>query len=144
MSPTRLPDSLRRVAALSPAERGLAIRALLLLSLVPIAVRVRGLPPLLCVRAGRPGPIAPWRTGQIVASVAAHLPWTPSCLSRSLTAARLIAAAGGRSVLVLGVGPAGRPFEAHAWLEVEGRTADPFPDGRWREVSRWVVEGRAA
>jgi hypothetical protein len=139
----RLPDLLRRAAGLAAGERAVAAAALFLLLVMPVLLRVRGLRPLLRAGVATRAAVTPARTRQIVVSVAACLPWTPSCLAEALTAARLIAATGGRSELVLGIGAAGTPFEAHAWLELDGG-ADPAALDRrpWREVARFVVEGR--
>jgi hypothetical protein len=138
----RLPDRVRRFARLPQAERIVTLRALVLLAAMPLLVRVRGLPAMLRVRTVARGTVAPARTRQLVAAVAASLPWAPSCLSESLTAARLIARDGGAAVLVLGVARADRAFAAHAWLEGDGLAAAPGRDGQWREVSRWVVGAR--
>jgi hypothetical protein len=137
----RFGDRVRRFAALAPEERGIALRALVLLTIVPVLVRARGLPRLLRAGPARRGAMAPARTRRIVRSVAASLPWTPSCLSEALTAARLIAGTGGSCQFVLGVAAPDRPFEAHAWLELDG-VAEPVLTDRWRELSRWAVGPR--
>lgn len=138
----RLVDGVRRFAGLAHAERGIALRAVVLLTVMPLLVRVLGLPRLLRAPTSSTVAVAPARTQHLVSSVATCLPWTTSCLSESLAAARLVAAAGGSVAFVLGVAAPGRPFEAHAWLEFEGGAVEPAAPGRWCEVSRWIVGAR--
>jgi hypothetical protein len=150
-------ELLRSAARLPPAERAVAGHALLLLVAIPFEVRLRGLRRALRSSqsqperrhfkpcgAGRASAVGVNRIPALVHSVAAHLPWTSSCLTRSLAAARLIAGSGGRAVVVLGVRTSGGRLAAHSWIEVDGQPFEPAADADWREVARWAVAGPAA
>lgn len=120
---------LRRFAALPAPERRLVLTALLFLGAVrvglwvlPFATMSRGVRAL--GRAPRhPGRGAPddariaWAIG-----AADRLVPRSTCLVRALAAQGLFARHGHPSEVRLGVtGGGGRPFEAHAWLERDGR-----------------------
>ncbi|MFO0982779.1 MAG: lasso peptide biosynthesis B2 protein [Planctomycetota bacterium] len=59
---------------------------------------------------------------------ARHIPFA-TCLPQALAAQWLLARAGYRSELKLGIAPgAGRPVDAHAWLELDGEVVIGGPD----------------
>jgi hypothetical protein len=131
-------DSLRRWRRLPPAERRIAWRAAVLCARVPIQVRLRGLAAALQPDSHVGVSVAPERIHELTRAVAGRLPWTSSCLTRSLAAARLIASTGGQSDVVIGVAEPGTHLRAHAWLEVCGRSMEPEREP-WVEVARWTV-----
>jgi hypothetical protein len=75
----------------------------------------------------------------LVCATATHLPWQVSCLEKSLAIAWLLARRGGACDLVLGVKAEGLPFEAHAWIELDGQPSEPMPAGDWRSIARWPI-----
>lgn len=75
----------------------------------------------------------------LVLAVAAGLPWSTTCLHRALAVAWLLAWSGEGGTLVMAVAPRSAGFAAHAWIEIEGRPAEPWPAGRWQPVARWPV-----
>lgn len=122
--PVRLLRVVRLAAGRSAVERRLLVRAGLALTaarlaqwLVPfgLARRVAGRPP----RAGAPGAPSVEQIEGAVLLASACVP-RANCLTRALAAQVLLGRAGHASRLCLGVRPTER-FEAHAWLECEGR-----------------------
>lgn len=68
------------------------------------------------------------RLGRIVVRTLSPLPYDSRCLFRSLTLSALLQRRGIPATLVIAVRP--QPFEAHAWVEHEGRPLlDPGPAG---------------
>jgi hypothetical protein len=134
---------LARLTRLTRPELGVLGASAVLLSVVPIALRAIPLHRLLPSggrRVGRSTPrVAPDRVVRLVAAVAARLPWRPTCLCRSLVAAHLITWVGAACTIVIGIAESGVPFEAHAWVDVDGRRGEPMPEGRWRTLARWDV-----
>ncbi len=58
---------------------------------------------------------------RMVAIAGRRIPFRASCLPRSLLISRLLRREGIDSALRIGVAREGRPFRAHAWVEVHGR-----------------------
>src|SRR5262249_39996878 len=119
---------LRKFAALSPAERRLFLGAVSLMAAVRVGLwvlpfaRIRGAVSAFGRPRARRGGDPP--AGRIVWAVAAAAPLVPraTCLVRALAAQALLARRGYATQLRLGAaGGAGRPFEAHAWIERDGR-----------------------
>jgi Transglutaminase-like superfamily len=121
--------SLAKFIALPPAERRLIVAATALLAVTRVGLWI--LPFRWVLRASdalahRPRPRGDGGPSleRIVWAVGAAgrlVPWT-TCLVRALAAQALLARRGHASQLRLGVaGGSGRAFEAHAWLERDGR-----------------------
>jgi hypothetical protein len=90
----------------------------------------------------RQGTVSPSRPGAeriswAVGAAARFVPGGSNCLVRALAAEAMLGRFGYQSQLKIGVGktPAGQ-FEAHAWLESEGRTLiGQFDLGRYAEMA---------
>jgi Transglutaminase-like superfamily len=143
-----IPDALRRCRALPACERRLVLAAVAALPLAALALSVVDLGRLLAALdrrvAARPGALTdPARVASLVAAVAARLPWTPSCLHRSLVTAWWLARAGSPCTLVLGLRrPGERVFDAHAWIEVDGAAVEVLPAGAWTTLLRRPLPAR--
>ena len=122
--------SLARFIALSPAERHLIVAAAGLLAAIRVGLwllpfrsvhgAIRTLGHRSRVRNER-GTLPVERIVWAVGAADQLVPWT-TCLVRALAAQALLARRGHASQLRLGVaGGSGRTFEAHAWLERDGR-----------------------
>jgi len=125
----------RRVAALSPGDRLLALHALLLLPPVSIARRLisfRRLSGLLTrlprARAVEANEAEARRAAELVARVAANLPLRLNCLERSLVLWALLNQRGIVSELRFGVRRDGTRLDVHAWVEYEGVVLNDRPD----------------
>jgi hypothetical protein len=112
---------------LSPWERKVFLRALLLLPLSAVGLRALGLRRIQAVlaRASRAAASADAHSRaeqvvRLVAAAARHGPYRASCLPMSLTLQRLLREAGIPSELRLGVRKVAGRLEAHAWLEHNG------------------------
>jgi len=126
---------MRRIARfrqLSPWERQVLLRALVLLPLIALGLRLLGLRRIqaLLARASNPaaGADAQSRVKQVawlVGAAARHGPYRASCLPLSLALQRLLRDAGIGSELRLGVRRTAGSIEAHAWLERDG---DPLTE----------------
>lgn len=124
----------RRLLELDPIERHHLWRAAAALCLMRVGLcllpfrRVQGL-----VARPAPGPSAQGHgearlVTWAVATAARHIPFA-TCLPQALAAQWLLARAGYRSELKLGIAPgAGRPVDAHAWLELDGEVVIGGPD----------------
>lgn len=118
---SRIP-SLARLRALRPAERRLLARALVLMPIYAIGVRLVGLRGA-SQWFGRMPPIegaTAVDAARLVAAVARRAPGNRGCLPAALTLQRLLAAQGLASELRIGVRKSGSQLEAHAWLERGG------------------------
>jgi hypothetical protein len=121
--------ALRRLLGLTGAERRLALSALGLLAAVRCGLWLLPFRTLyrLAEAAGRARPPAgrlPVPRERVLWAVAATARFVPrpTCLVRALAARTLLARHGHPSELRLGVARGhGRAFEAHAWLEEDGR-----------------------
>lgn len=94
-----------------------------LLKLAPLVKRLRR-PPLV-----RIPPLSPRRLGRIVDRLLRLGSRRPRCLVLSLVLFRLLLRQGTSSDLVIGLTPGASSYEAHAWVEVDGRDVGP-PPGR--------------
>ena len=120
---------LGKFAALSPAERRLFVGAAGFLAAVRVGLWVlpfRWVHGGLAALGNRPPALdqSELPIERIVWAVGAAAPLVPraTCLVRALAAQALLARRGYASQLRLGVsGASGRPFEAHAWIERDGR-----------------------
>ena len=119
---------IRRFFRLAPAERLVVLEALIALPLAWAAVRMATPPRLvrlltaMRVRAPQPEPIESHRITQLVTAVAANLPMRCLCLEQSLAAAWMLRRRGGAAPIGLGVAGTRGAFDAHAWVEVDGRS----------------------
>ncbi len=122
---------IRAVARLSAAERTAALRAFVLLPLVAVAVRARGLQRVqsrLAVshHSQRSSKIESRRLGHIVNRVGSV--WRANCLTRSLVTWWLLDRRGTPSELRIGVRKAAEGLEFHAWIETEGTVVNDRVD----------------
>jgi hypothetical protein len=123
---------LRRFSALPGAAKADFLRALLLLPLIRISLRLRGFhktQTFLQRYAGTPrrAAVSDTRTDadtkqtcRMVLAAARRLPEQSNCLERSLTLWWLLARRGITSRLRIGARKTGEEFEAHAWVERNG------------------------
>jgi hypothetical protein len=125
-----------------PARLGLAvriwtafIRARLMTKAHPLPIAVTRLG-----AAGRPPRyrIAPRRLGSIVARVLRFGPWRARCLWTALVLYGLLRDQGDEAELVIGLPLEPKDFDAHAWVEIDGKDVGP-PPGRARheELARY-------
>ena len=115
---------LASLAALSPGERRLLFDAWLRFFAVELALRTHAFPRvarrLEQVVAAATTPDVE-RLGHLVEVAARVVPFRVTCLSQALVLGWLLARAGMPVRLRFGVTRAGDDFQAHAWLESEGR-----------------------
>ena len=123
---------MRRVArffALGRAERSLFLRALVMLPMTAVGLRVLGLRRVQAILSTHPRAAASPRgddllharqVARLVAAAARHGPYRASCLPMSLTLQRLLRERGIDVDLRLGVRKAAGGLEAHAWVERHG------------------------
>lgn len=100
-------------------------RALVSLPLVALAVRAAGMRRVVRRQLSAPGSLRIDERRAAAIAAAVHRASrvcrpSPSCLTRALTIARLLAREGLEARLTIGVSHA--PFEAHAWLDHGTRT----------------------
>jgi hypothetical protein len=125
-SAVRNPRLVLRAWRLSPAERLLALEASAWLTLACGAVRV--LPRRWFGRLLQRAPTVRGRHElndlalSMIERVARVHPLRPLCLEQAIAGRWMLARRGQASTLVIG---ASLPFAAHAWLEVDGRSAAP-------------------
>jgi hypothetical protein len=126
---------------LPAGERRLVASATLLMAVMPMALTVCSLRRLLpgTSTGRRAASPSERRIAHLVHATATVLPWTPSCLTRALVVAHLVARHGGSCTLVLGVRRPSEGFAAHAWIEVDGELADPLPIDTWHPLARWSI-----
>lgn len=133
-----LARKVRRARALSARQVLDVLRAGVWIAFFHIGLRLWPYPDLIRrfdrglkdVAAGRPSPSAA-AVERIAAAVdiAARNSLPPAkCLSRSLALRRMLRAAGFEADVRIGVARPGDAFEAHAWVEVEGRVVNDAPD----------------
>ncbi len=124
---------LRKLRELSPRERGTLFRALALLPIVSLALRLLGFERTrkLLERSGRPSAGRPFSdeaiatVSRMVRVAARHLPVKAGCLSQSLVAWSLFRRSGVACELRFGARRDGPRLLAHAWLELpRGRRFD--------------------
>lgn len=142
---------MQKFFALQRAERVLLLQSLLLVGLIRVGLWVVSLPRLmkfLATLSRQSPPANPSRNalGPIVWAVAVASQYIPraTCLVRSLATQVLLAYEGIPSDLCIGVikdDPT--PFEAHAWVETEGRvlTGGPRID-RYTRLTSFPWKGK--
>ena len=131
-----------RFVALTPAERGLFVEALVWLPAISVALRLLGFRrscavvqrTVLMVRTGgvARGDVQSQarRAAQLVGSASGHGWGRGGCLPRLLTLWRLLRRRGIDATLRIGVRTGPTTVEAHAWVEHHGVVLDDGDDGR--------------
>jgi hypothetical protein len=126
MAPLR---KLQRFGVLPREEKALFIRALAMIPMVDIELRLlgwRSCHARLEANARRSAAdvaaprIAPQRVAWLVDRAARNVPWPATCLRRSLVLWALLERSGTPSELRLGARKEGGAFEIHSWVEFEG------------------------
>lgn len=128
------PSAWQRYRALPPAERAVAWRLALLLPLIDLSLRLFGFQRTwgwLARRAPAPGvavvgdelPAA--RLAALARTVGARSPWPTTCLRQALALWWLLRRRGHAAQLKIGVIRRESPFQAHAWVELDGVAMDP-------------------
>ena len=137
-------SALARFAALPRFERRLVLAAAALMPVATLGVRLFGLGYALEVLRRRSvvAParleVRPVRLGALVNAAADRLPFTSSCLERSVAVMWLLGRRGHRSALVIEAPLGLRPFQAHAWVDTaEGPIGQS--QGPAAEIARWPV-----
>lgn len=124
----------QRWRALPPPERALAWRLLLLLPLIDVSLRLMGFQRTwswLARCAPAPGvvrvaaDVAPVRLAWLTRAVGARSPWPTTCLRQALALWCLLRRRGHPARLKIGVIRRIAPFQAHAWVELDGSALDP-------------------
>ena len=121
---------LRRFSALPGPAKGLFLRAVVLLPVITVSLRLRGFGPTkrLLQKFIPPGKNSPrvvavglcaW-TSRMVLAAARNSPIPSTCLERSLSLWWLLARQGIAAQFRIGVRKDGEKFTAHAWVEREG------------------------
>ena len=121
---------LRRFSALPGPAKGLFLRAVVLLPMLTVSLRMRGFGPTQRVlqkfippRKSSP-PVAAVDlcalTSRMVLAAARNSPIPSTCLERSLSLWWLLARQGIATRFRIGVRKDGKEFTAHAWVEREG------------------------
>ncbi len=139
-------SSWAKLRGLSRGDWGVLLRCLWLIPIVELNVRLRAPrhwlpapmesgPPLESsstpaqAAAGSPSPVAA-RVTHLVEALYRRLPFSPTCLTRSLVIYRLLRARGVPCQLRIGLRKTGAALEGHAWTEADL----PAPDGTEFEV----------
>jgi hypothetical protein len=125
-----------------PARLGLAVRIWTAFVRVRLTTKAHPLPVAVARlgTAGRPLPyrIDPRRLGSIVARVLRFGPWRARCLWTALVLYGLLRGQGDGAELVIGLPLEPKDFDAHAWVEIDGRDVGPPPGrGRHEELARY-------
>ena len=124
-------EKLRRFSALDLTAQGLFLRALIMLPLVSLRLKLRGLRNTQVALQMRASNSIPELSADFVktrATLTAHMVNSadrhgfvhPSCLAKSLTLRWLLARQGITSDLRIGIRKQDNQFEAHAWVERDG------------------------
>jgi hypothetical protein len=125
-----------------PARLGLAVRIWTAFVRVRLTTQAHPLPVAVTRlgAAGRPPRyrIAPRRLGSIVSRVLRFGPWRARCLWTALVLYGLLRDQGNEAELVIGLPLEPKDFDAHAWVEIDGKDVGP-PPGRARheELARY-------
>jgi Transglutaminase-like superfamily len=125
-----------------PAQLGLAVRIWTAFVRVRLTTQAHPLPVAVTRlgAAGRPPryKIAPRRLGSIVSRVLRFGPWRARCLWTALVLYGLLRDQGDEAELVIGLPLEPNDFDAHAWVEIDGKDVGP-PPGRARheELARY-------
>ena len=142
---TKRHDSLiekwRRFRKRPPEERALILRALVLLPITEIGLRVMGFQRCKETIERLPVPQRQSRSMESVSpsvmaakitravrTVELHGPGTPNCLERSMLLWWLLRRAGIEGELHIGARKNGSRLEAHAWVELEGEVLNDSPE----------------
>jgi hypothetical protein len=140
---------LRRFSALPGPAKGLFLRAVVLLPMLTVSLRVRGfgptqrllqkfIPPV----KNRPPAAAVELcalTSRMVLAAARNSPVPCTCLERSLSLWWLLARQGIATRFRIGVRKDGEKFTAHAWVERDGVAIDE-PDGSHLHYAAFAEE----
>ncbi len=136
---SQLPPSspLKRWWQLPSPERWLALRLLVLLPLIDLSLRSIGFqrsrawlsrlapPEVATVAVDRDAVAAAQRLAGLARSVGARSPWRTSCLRQALAVWWLLRRRRLPAELKIGVIRRDPPFQAHAWVELDGVALDP-------------------
>lgn len=124
-------ERIRRFRTFGRAEKLLFLRAFFLLRFLSVGLRLAGfrrtrefLSRRVPRAASRPLsalPDAAAMTARMVRAAAHHGPGTPTCLAESLALWWLLGREGCAAELRIGIRKPGGKFEAHAWVECNGR-----------------------
>lgn len=118
------------------AERGFAIKLLLLLPVVDISLRLIGFQRTWAWLArwtpARDAPLSltysspdPARIAELARAVGARSLWPTTCLRQALVVWLLLRRRGRAAELKIGVVRRDAPLQAHAWVELDGAALDP-------------------
>src|ERR1700719_1538790 len=121
---------LRRFSALPGPAKGLFLRALVLLSMLNVSLRVRGFGPTQRLlqkfipprKNSPPDAVVEWcaLTSRMVLAAARNSPLPCTCLERSLSLWWLLARQGIATQFRIGVRKDSEKLAAHAWVERDG------------------------
>jgi hypothetical protein len=130
-----MPSKFARFRALSPSEQYVLVQAMLLLPVFWVGLRVFGLSRHVSwlghsrpvkTRSPASEDLAP--IGALVNAAGNHSLFPSTCLTRSLFLTWLLRRRGVENDLRIGVRFNGGSFEAHAWVEHEGRPVNDASD----------------
>jgi hypothetical protein len=134
------------ICRVAPAERRTALRSFWLLARVAAHLQVSRLPAVLAAidrRAAR----RPYRESlpaaeslRLLEAAARRLRPRPRCLVRALAGYELLRERGVDVRCVIGGRRGGPGFEAHAWLEIEGRVLLGGPVDGYQRIWHWPPE----
>jgi hypothetical protein len=124
-------ERLRRFSALERPAQSLLLRAIVLLPLISLSLRMRGFratqTTLRRLNSNRPNQLSAEarstrvaQTARMVHAAVRHCPGPPSCLEESLTLWWLLGRQGISAEVRIGIRKNKEEFEAHAWVEREG------------------------
>ena len=138
---------LAKLRHLPPSERRLVLAAVPRIVAFHLALRLFGIE-----RVGRwveraPAaarrPIDPAAVARNVERAANGLPFSASCLVRSLAIASMLRRRGCDARLRIGVRKDAGALDAHAWVEMHGRPLNALPHvaARYAPLAQWPAEG---
>lgn len=134
---------IRKLAQLAPSERGIVLQAAVLMPLTALAVRLIGFKlwsaalvriaplPIRFYRYEDPAPEAR-RIARLVRAAALRGPFKANCLQHSMALWCILRRNEIDSHLRIGARKDGGKFEAHAWVELEGKPLNDSPEVRER------------
>jgi hypothetical protein len=139
-------DRLRKFVRLTPLERGLLIKAMLLLGLIGLGLRLVPFAALwrILARMSRPTTKTSGKAEGAyvrgvtwaVSTAGRHMPRRAGCLGQALAAKALLSRRGIQARLCIGVDrPGERTLHAHAWVEFRGAVVVGEAD----DLSRYTV-----
>lgn len=136
---------IRQFLALSRRDQIFFVKALLLLMMLPIAIRLLGVKRMYRFsqidRTSRQEPNSAGSISRVIwlyRLALRHSPIMGACLSQSLCLLRLLRHKGIHAELIVGVTLDGGKFAAHAWVEHDGTVLNDAADVRHRYQ---VLEG---